>query len=60
MTCPDHGTPLPCRWIPRSGVDVPPHRAYLVLDGKVAGVIRDIDGIEPSPQADGDPRELAP
>lgn len=37
-------------------IDVPPHTLALVHDGKVVGVIRDVDGIEPSPQADGDSR----
>lgn len=36
------------------------HRLLFVQDGRVVGEIRDVDGIEASAQADGDPRELNP
>jgi len=38
--------------------DVNPHRVVLVAAGQVVGVLRDVDGIEPEPQADGDSRDV--
>lgn len=45
---------IPCRVDP----SMPPHTIAFLQDGVVVGLIRDVDGIDPSPQADGDSRDL--